>query len=416
MPTAVTAQDEMIRRLQTELDEKTTLVNGIIQRANAGGRDLDESESEILTEARSRMGSIKGQLEQIEGINREAFETRSMSTAVDQAVQQYKGKPVTGEVEYRSGGEYILDIWNAHNGNREAGDRLETYYRAAAHQKTSDNLGLIPDPVVGEVINFIDAARPLVSTLGPRPLTSATFHRPRVTQHTAVGKQGAAGGKTDEKSELTSQKMVIDRLTAEAVTYGGYVNVSRQNIDFSTPAALDLIVNDLAAQYAIETEAATCDLLATTATTAVNYDETPSAGDTIANQISGAIWNAAAVAYTAVRGQGRLVLAVAPDRLGAFGRLFAPVNPLNAQSAGFNANSFAQGAMGTISGVSLVMSAGLSSGEAFLFSTAALEVYEQRVGTLQAVEPSVAGVQVAYLGYFTPLMINDDAIVPLVAA
>jgi hypothetical protein len=72
--------------------------------------------------------------------------------------------------------------------------------------------------------------------------------------------------------------------------------------------------------------------------------------------------------------------------------------------------------MGTISGVSLVMSAGLSSGEAFLFSTAALEVYEQRVGTLQAVEPSVAGVQVAYLGYFTPLMINDDAIVPLVAA
>jgi HK97 family phage major capsid protein len=225
------------------------------------------------------MGSIKGQLEQIEGINREAFETRSMSTAVDQAVQQYKGKPVTGEVEYRSGGEYILDIWNAHNGNREAGDRLETYYRAAAHQKTSDNLGLIPDPVVGEVINFIDAARPLVSTLGPRPLTSATFHRPRVTQHTAVGKQGAAGGKTDEKSELTSQKMVIDRLTAEAVTYGGYVNVSRQNIDFSTPAALDLIVNDLAAQYAIETEAATCDLLATTATTAVNYDETPSAGD-----------------------------------------------------------------------------------------------------------------------------------------
>ena len=40
----------------------------------------------------------------------------------------------------------------------------------------------------------------------------------------------------------------------------------------------------------------------------------------------------------------------------------------------------------------------------------------KRFGTLQAVEPSVAGVQVAYLGYFTPLLITDDAIVPLVAA
>ena len=58
MPTAVTAQDEMIRRLQAELDEKTTLVSGVMQRANVGGRDLTEQESEILTEARSRMGAI----------------------------------------------------------------------------------------------------------------------------------------------------------------------------------------------------------------------------------------------------------------------------------------------------------------------------------------------------------------------
>lgn len=414
MPTA-TAQDEMIRRLQGELDDKNTLANGIIERANAANRDLDENESQMLTEARSRMTAIKGQLEQIEGINRESFEARSMSTVVDNAIAQYKGQPLVGEVEYRSGGEYILDLWNAHNGSREAKDRLDTYYRAAAHQKTSDNLGLIPDPVVGQVINFIDAARPLVSVLGPMPLTQATWHRPRVTQHTLVSKQGAAGAAADEKTELVSQKMVIDRLTANAVTYGGYVNVSRQNIDFSTPSALDLVVNDLAAQYAIETEGATADLLATTATTAVNYDMTPASG-TVGDAIAGAIWSAAATAYTAVKGQGRLVLVFAPDRLAAFGPLFAPYNPQNQQGSGFNASAFGQGPMGTIAGVTGVMSAGLASGEAFVLSTAAVEVYEQRVGTLQAIEPSVAGVQVAYLGYFTPLLITDDAIVPLVAA
>ncbi len=73
-----------------------------------------------------------------------------------------------------------------------------------------------------------------------------------------------------------------------------------------------------------------------------------------------------------------------------------------------------QGPVGNISGIRVVMSAGLTGNEAFLLSTAAIEVYEQRVGTLQVIEPSVLGVQVAYAGYFAPLMINDDAIVPLV--
>jgi len=411
----VHAQDEMIRRLQSEMQEKTTLANGIVERANVANRDLTDNEREMIADTSGRLQVIKEQLQDIENLNKVAYEARSTADLVDAAVQQYKGNPIAGDFEYRSGGEYILDIWRAHKGDREANDRLDMYYRAAAHQKTSDNLGIVPDPVVGEVINFIDAARPLVTTLGPRPLTQATWHRPRVTQHTVVGTQGAAGAAADEKSELDSQKMIIDRLTANAVTYGGYVNVSRQNIDFSTPSALDIVVNDLAAQYAIETEAATGAMLASTATTAVNYDMTPSTG-TIGDAIAGAIWSAAATAYTAVKGQGRLVLAFAPDRLAAFGPLFAPYNPQNQQGQGFNASSFGQGPMGTIAGVTGVMSAGLATGQAFLFSTASVEVYEQRVGTLQAVEPSVAGVQVAYLGYFTPLLITDDAIVPLVAA
>ena len=61
------------------------------------------------------------------------------------------------------------------------------------------------------------------------------------------------------------------------------------------------------------------------------------------------------------------------------------------------------------------MSAGLASGKAFLLSTAAIEVYEQRIGTLQVTEPSVLGVQVAYAGYFTPLVIDQAAIIPLTA-
>ena len=77
------------------------------------------------------------------------------------------------------------------------------------------------------------------------------------------------------------------------------------------------------------------------------------------------------------------------------------------------AGNFGQGVMGSISGVPVIMSAGLDNDDAFLFSSAAIEVFEQRVGTLQATEPSVLGVQVAYAGYFTPLTIEEDAIVPI---
>lgn len=302
---------------------------------------------------------------------------------------------------YRSGGAYVLDVWKAHHGDVEAKDRLWVHRRAVAHQKTEDNLGIIPDPVVGDVLYFIDSSRPVVSAIGLKALPGASWHRPVVRQHTRIGEQAG------EKTELASRGMSIERLTGEAVTYGGYVNVSRQNIDFSSPSALDVIVTDLAGQYAIETEKATVAALLDSAGGTVNY----TAGDV--ESVAGAVWDAAAQAFTATAGQGRLVLAVSPDRLAEFGPLFAPVNPENAQGEGFAANSFGSGVMGSISGIQTIMSESLSGDEVLLFSTAAIEVFEQRVGTLQALDPSVAGMQVAYMGYFAPLVINGDAIVSI---
>jgi len=400
----------MVRRLETELREKETFANGIIERANAGERDLSEDESKLMAETRDRMGAIKAQLEQLSDINRVAYETRNNLQVVDAAISNYKGKPGIGEVEYRSAGEWMLDSYQSHLGDQKARERLEVYYRTAAHQKTSDNLGVVPDPIIVDVINFIDSARPVVSALGPRDLPAATWYRPKVTQNTSVAVQGSAGAAADEKTELVSQKMTITRLTANAVTYGGYVNVSRQNIDFSQPSVMDLVINDLAAQYAIATENATCDALEAVATGGIQYD----VGD--ATDVAMAVWTAAANVYTAVKGQGRLILAVSPSTLGTFGPLFAPYGPQNQFGQGFMASNFGSGPMGNIAGIQVVMSAGLTAGKAFLLSSSAIEVYEQRVGTLQVTEPSLLGVQVAYAGYFTPLTIQATGIVPLLVS
>lgn len=403
------ANDAMIRRLEKELEERNNAVQALIANAQDTERDLNESETETIDGLKVRMGEIKTQLDTLVSSSEMATQVHARMTEVDQAysVARRRGEQ---KVEYRSAGEYLLDTYKAALGDRACKERLEVYHRVADHQKTPDNLGIIPDPIVGDVINFIDAARPIVSFVSPMPLPGATWHRPHVTQHTSVDVQGSAGAAADEKAELVSQKMTISRITGNATTYGGYVNVSRQNIDFSSPQVMDLIINDLAAQYAIQTESAFAAELAATGTSTVTWASADP------DAIAAAVWEAAAAVYTAVRGQGRLVLAIAPSILEVFGPLFAPVNPRDAQSEGFTAGRFGQGEMGTISGVPVVMSAGLGTDEAFLFSTAAIEAFEQRVGTLQANEPSVLGVQVAYAGYFTPLTIDDAGIVPLAEA
>lgn len=406
------ANDAMIRRLEKELEERNSAAQAIIanaQDANGGeGRDLNDAEKETIAGAQNRMLQIKEQLDILEASSTAARETKKRLKDIDDAMGTVRR---TGEskIEYRTAGAWMLDTYKASIGDRVAAERLEVYHRVADHQKTPDNLGIIPDPIVGEVINFIDAARPIVSFIGPMGMPSATWHRPLVTQHTSVAAQGTAGAAADEKAELVSQKMTITRLTANAVTLGGYVNVSRQNVDFSTPQALDLVINDLAAQYAIQSEIATGAELAATTTTAVDIPLAATAED-----VAAAVWAAVSQVYTATRGQGRLGLAIPPALLQLFGPLFAPVNPRDAQSPGFTAGMFGQGQMGTISGVPVVMSNGLTSPTTgFLFSTAAIETFEQRVGTLQVTEPSVLGVQVAYAGYFTPLTITDAGIVPI---
>lgn len=407
--------DSMILRLEKELEERSTLIEGIVGSAQDSERDLTKNEVELTSEARKRITDIEQQLDTLYDSRKRTTEARERVQKVNSELTRLRHEVDKGPVEYRSAGAYLLDQYHASTGSREAAERLEIFHRAAAHQKTSDNLGVVPDPIIGNVINYIDAARPLVSFVGPREMTSATWYRPKVTQHTSVGKQGTAGAAADEKSELVSQKMTITRLTGNAVTYGGYVNVSRQNMDFSSPQAMDLIIEDLAAQYAIQTEAALGAALGASTNT-IELAGTGAAAFTAAN-LTAALWSGAANLYTSTKGQGRIALAVAPDQLGNWGQLFAPVNPQNAQSAGFTAGSFGQGVVGNISGIPVIVSAGLAAGTiGVMFSTAAVEAYEQRVGSLQAVEPSVLGVQVAYAGYFTPLIVESTGVQKIVNA
>jgi HK97 family phage major capsid protein len=402
--------DAMINRLEREIAERDSFIQGTVANAQDTERDLTTSEQELVTESRKRIEVVEEQLESLRAASERTLKARQRAADIQAQFAKMRHEVDTGEIEYRSAGAYVLDQYKAAMNDRAAQERLEIFNRAAAHQKTSDNAGLIPNPILGPVINFIDSARPLTALLGPKPMPSQSWFRPLVTQGTSVAVQGSAGAAADEKAELVSQKMTITRLTATAVTYGGYVNVSRQDIDFSEPQVLDAIINDLAARYAVQTEAALGTSLDASTSTNVGYGASPTAAT-----IRAAIWSAAATVYTATAGVGRVVLALSPGRLPVFGPLFVPIVNVSQTGDGLSAGDFNQGLVGTVAGVPTYMSAGLGTNKAFLFSTAAAEVYEQRVGTLQVTEPSVLGVQVAYAGYFTPLRLVDNGIIELTA-
>jgi HK97 family phage major capsid protein len=398
------ATDAMIRRLEDELEERNTFVQGLVAGAQDAGRDLSSQEMELIASAQNRIGQVSDQLTPLRETSRITIESRNRAREINNEIQNARRRGGVGPVEYRSAGEYIADFYAWRMGDRDAAERIEVFHRAAAHQTTADNPGLLPESIVEPVVNFVDSSRPLVTAIGPRDLGIGSWAYARVTQHTEVAQQAA------EKTEMASRKMIITKTPIAAPTYGGYVNISRQDIRRTSPGIVNMVIDDLASEYAIETEAAAAGDLQTAATPGtVTYPANPTSAD-----VSKAIWGAVGQAWAGTRGQGRSILAVAPDMLALVGPLFPNVNPTNALGQGFDAANFGQGPQGTVSGLVAVMSAGLSAGMMLVVSSAAVRCFEDRYGAMQVDEPSVLGVQVGYAGDFETVVIEATGVVSIV--
>jgi HK97 family phage major capsid protein len=395
----VSANDAMLARLQSDLDDKRQFQDGLVETAQDAKRDLNAQEMELYQRAATRMKELEDQIEPLRESARIANDSARRTAQLQDQFQRARN-PGAANIEYRSAGAYVADMYYAQLGDTDAQQRMEIFNRVAAHQTTADNPGLLPESIAAPIVDYVAAARPLVGTLGPTDLGSGAWSYARVTQHTQVAKQAG------EKTELASRKMTITKTPLGADTFGGYVNVSKQDINRSSPSILDMIINDLADQYAIATEAETGTVLFAAATAGPVIPTGPATPAVVA----AAIWTAAGSVFAATKGQGRTVVAVSPDMLGLIGPIFPPVNPTNAYSTGF-ALPVGYGEQGSIAGLSVIMSAGLAAGSILVYSTAAAKTFEYKYGNLQVVEPSVWGVQVGYAGDFDAVVIEPTGVV-----
>ena len=143
---------------------------------------------------------------------------------------------------------------------------------AAGDVLTTDTPGLLPVPVLGPLVQDINFLRPAVNAIGARAYPDGgaqkTFIRPTITTHTSVGTQST------ELSAASATTMVIASNSVSKTTLAGQVTLSVQDIDFTSPAAMQQILNDLMGEYMIASDNLCADNLLSAATSSGVWDGT----------------------------------------------------------------------------------------------------------------------------------------------
>lgn len=389
-------------RLNESFDTITAGIDAVLNRAAEENRDVSKDEAELVEREQAKAEDLRKSIDHYAGIEQsraKVSEIRSKLPTV--VVNRESTRPGAGEDDtpkltdvFPTVGDYIVTVGRALRGDKEAGELIT---RATAHQTTADNPGIIPNPILGPVVTAVGNARPFIQSITNKALPTGQFSRPVIRQHVEVGIQ------TAEKAETASRKMLIDPLPVAAKTYAGHLNISRQDIKWSQPGIMQLVAEDFAHEYAVETdEDAVSQFEASITTDPIAVaDGTPEA-------IRAALF--AAAASIMAEGQGAPLpdtLWVAPDVWGSLGSM-STTNGLPAFPSVVPTDT-----TGNPLGLRLVVDPWFTPGTAIVGVSRYAEWFEDVDGLISVQEPDVLGQLVGYAGFGAFLNTRPDLFVPL---
>ena len=284
-------------------------------------------------------------------------------------------------------------------------ERVQAAVRAAAPNVViNDTPGLVPTPILGPVYNNFVGNRPICDAVGVRAMPGGgkIFIRPKVVTNTSMGVQ------TNELDQLTQGTFVVDDIQVTKGTYGGYVTISEQDLDWTDPAVLGFLLDDMTRIYASTTEEVAADTLVSGVTNSDNFTAA-SVGDP--SYWADWIATAAETIVTGSNGNFPTHLFVNPSMWGEMVRLsddnkrpmFPAVNPQNA----LGGMSFGTG-NGTAWGLQVVMSRNFDAATLIIGDASGYELFEQQKGALSVDNPDVLSRTIAFRGYFAAKMIDAD--------
>ena len=219
--------------------------------------------------------------------------------------------------------------------------------------------------------------------------------------HTTIGVQAT------ENTALDDGTFVVDDLQVTKGTYGGYVTLSEQAIDWTTPEVIGLLLDDMGRIYANQTDNVAADALVAgaTSTNAFGNDATNPA------QWAAFIGTAAQDILTASNGNLPTHLFVSPNMWGyllgltdtADRPLFPSLGPMNAYG-----DLAVTEAMGMAFGLRVVVDRNFPVDTVIVGDASGFEIFEQQKGAISVDVPSTLSRTIAFRGYFSTLMIDLD--------
>ena len=283
--------------------------------------------------------------------------------------------------------------------------QLNENIRAAAPNVTTPDLpGVIPTPIIQNVVNTFVGSRPLVdaTTLRPMPQGGSVFIRPVVSVHNSVGT-------ATQNTTITASAFEINDVQITKTIQGGYVEISEAAIDWSQPEALGPLLDDMMRVYMDRTDLLACSELQTGTTNSNNF-----ANASIADPAYWVEWmyTAAADILTGSNGNLPSVLAVSPNVWKLMGSLsdsqdrplFPQVGPMNAYGS-LNVAS-TQGAFAF--GLRVVVDRNLTSAGMTILDPRALESFELNKGLISVEQPSQLSRQIAVRGYWASKVVSPE--------
>jgi HK97 family phage prohead protease len=285
---------------------------------------------------------------------------------------------------------------------------------AAPDITTADTPGILPEIITGSVYDGLNPIRPFVSAIGTKamPTAGATFRRPKITVRPTVTEQP-----TGQLNALDPSTVTVTNNDVSKLTFGTYVTVSEQDLDWTDPASINIILEQLAIAYGQATDNYAIDTCRNAIVQTQAWDP-QIAKDTIEGIYEAAVQISAASNYLPTH------LFVSPTVWGYLGSQVddqnRPVFPfvgapgLMGQNA--SGTSSATSWNGNPLGLNLVVDKhcdgsfmGHAAGPA-----AGFEFYEQMKGAISVDVPSTLGRTIAFRGYAAGYMADATKFVKLV--
>jgi hypothetical protein len=290
---------------------------------------------------------------------------------------------------------------------------------AAGDVLTTDTPGLLPVPVLGPVFDDLNYIRPVVAAVGARAMPdggqSKTWIRPTWTTHTSIATQSGELVATSATTPVIASNVVTK------TTLAGQVTLSVQDIDFTSPAALEIILRDLAGQYMLQSDNVAADAITAGATASGStwtFDQ-----DDPSSLIS-ALYIAA---YNILGATNFLPdhVFVDPEAWLNLGRQLdadkRPIFPYAGAAGlmgvnGAGTSNITQANTFNPFGLNLVADRNFAGNTMVVARGTAIEFYEQVRGIMSVEVPSTLGRQFSYYGYVSTFIADSTQVQSIVVA